>query len=877
MAWIRRITNLFRRNRLADEIRAELDSHLALRTEDNRALGMSPASARRNARVRFGNPQVIRENVTDADAVLGLEGFWLDLRYGLRQLRRNPGFATIAIGVLALGICASTAIFAFVDSVLIRPLPYRDPARLVGLFETNPLGPRFHLSYLDYLDWKRMTTTLETVEVYGGGPYAMQTSSGIERIDSMTASAGFFRLLGVQPVLGRDFRDGEDRPAAPNVALISYATWQKRYGGQTDVLGKTVTLDNVPITIIGVLPRDFSFAGAGRAEFWTALHADDKPDTRGEHSLSGLGKLKPDVTVAQAQADMSNVAAILAKQYPGYDDGRGATVPSWTEVVTGKLRPILILLMSGAVLLLVIACINVCSLLLVRAENRRREIAVRGALGASHSRLVRQFVVEGLLLSLSSAILGAAGAYGLMHTLVRLIPAGTLDAMPYLKSIGINPHVLLFGLAIALASSILFSIAPQLRISLDDVRSGLSQGGRSASGTAWRSFGPNLVALELCTAMVLLSGAGLLGRSFYRLMRADTGMQTDHLAMERISAYSLASYAKPYQQVALSHQIVDEIKRLPGVESAALTRQVPLGDVVGGTTNFTIVGRPPHKTGNEATMRQVSDGFFSTVRARLMRGRFFTDHDDASQPIVTIINQSFAHKYFPGEDPIGHRLSFDDSQPSWQIVGIVDNIREGPMDTEVGPALYTSFDQIPDNVFYVVARTAGDPALLLPTLEHTVHRINPDILVYAGETMDARIEKSQSAYLHRSAAWVVGGFAVIALLLGIVGLYGVIAYSVSQRTREIGVRMALGAQRSTVSAMVLAQAARLIAIGVCAGILCSLGAAMLMRSLLFGVAPWDATTLVAVGAVLTTSALLASYLPARRAASVNPIEALRVE
>ncbi len=877
MALLRRFCNLFRRNRLSAEIQSELESHIALRAEDNRASGMSPASARRDARVRFGNPQVVREHVSGADAALTLESLWLDLRYGFRQLRRNPGFAATAIGVLALGICASTAIFAFVDAVLIQPLPYSDPAHLVGLFETNPLGPRFHLSYLDYLDWKRMTTTLEAVEVYGGGPSAMQTSSGIERIDSMTVSAGFLRLLGVHPVLGRDFRDGEDRPAAPSTTLISYPTWQKRFGGQPDVLGKTITLNNVTTTIIGVLPRDFSFAGAGQAEFWTALHADDKPDTRGEHSLSGLGKLKPGVTVAQAQSDMSNVAAILAKQYPGYDDGRGATVLSWTEVVTGKLRPILIVLMSGAILLLVIACINVCSLLLVRAENRRREIAVRSALGAGRSRLIRQFVVEGLLLSISSSILGVAGAYGLMHVLVRLIPAGTLNAMPYLKSIGINPHILLFGSVVTLLTSILFSIAPQLRLSLDDVRNGLSQSGRSASGTAWRSFGANLVALELCTAMVLLSGAGLLGRSFYRLMRANTGMQTDHLAMVRISAYSLANYTKPYQQVAFSQQLVDDVKRLPGVQSAAITRQVPLGDVAGGTTSFEIVGRPPHQTGNEATMRQVSVGFFSTVRARLMRGRFFTNHDDATQPTVTIINQSFAHKYFPGEDPIGRRISFDDSQPAWQIVGIVDNIREGPMDTEVGPALYASFDQIPDNVFYVVARTAGDPALLLPTLEQTVRHINPDVLVYGGETMDSRIEKSQSAYLHRSAAWLVGGFAAIALLLGIVGLYGVIAYSVSQRTREIGVRMALGAQRSSVSAMVLAQAARLIAIGIAAGVVCSLGSAMLMRSLLFGIAPWDAATLTAVGVVLTVSALLASYLPARRAASVNPVEALRVE
>ncbi|MFC5864539.1 ADOP family duplicated permease [Acidicapsa dinghuensis] len=877
MAWTRRITNLFRRNRLADEIEAELDSHLALRADDNRISGMSPASARRDARVRFGNPQVVRESVTSADAALSLEGFWLDLRYGLRQLRRNPGFAATAIGVLALGICASTAIFAFVDAVLISPLPYRDPARIMGLFETNPLGPRFHLSYLDYLDWKRMNHTFDAIEAYDAGSLAMQSPTGIERVDEVTISAGFLRTLGISPLLGRDFRDGEDLPAAPSTALISYSVWQKRYGGQPDVLGKTVTIDNVTSTIVGVLPKDFYFAGAGPAEFWIVLHASDKADTRGEHNLSGLGKLKPGVTVAQAQADMSNVAAILAKQYPGYDDGRGATVVPWTEVVTGKLQSILLLLMCGAVLLLLIAGVNVSSLLLVRSENRRREIAVRGALGASRMRLVRQFVIEGLMLAATACVLGVGAAYGQIHVLVKLVPAGMLAAMPYLTQLGINLHVLGFALMVAILAAIQFSLTPLFRLSFETVREGLGQGGPSAAGTVWRHFGSNLVVVELCTAMVLLSGAGLLGRSFYRLMHADTGMQTDHLATLRITASSLASYAKPYQQVALSHQVLDEIRRLPGVESAAITRQVPLANVAGGSTTFNIVGRPPHQTGNEADMRQVSAGYFSTVRARLMRGRFFTEHDDATQPIVTIINQSFARKYFPGEDPIGRRLSFDDSQPAWQIAGIIDNIREGPMDAEVGPALYVPFDQVPDNVFYVVARTAGEPELILKTLEQTVRRINPDFLLYDGETMDNRIEKSQSAYLHRSAAWLVGGFAAIALLLGVIGLYGVIAYSVSQRTREIGVRMALGAQRSSVYAMVMGEAGRLIVIGVAAGLVCSIAAAMLMRSLLFGTAPWDVATLTAVGVILAASALTASYLPARRAASVNPIEALRVE
>ncbi len=428
-----------------------------------------------------------------------------------------------------------------------------------------------------------------------------------------------------------------------------------------------------------------------------------------------------------------------------------------------------------------------------------------------------------------------------------------------------------------LAAAVLFSLTPMLRLSFEQVREGLAQGGRSSAGTVWRHFGANLVVIELCTAMVLLSGAGLLGRSFYRLMRVDTGLQPDHLAILRLSAYDLPGYAKNYQQVAMGHRVVEEVKRLPGVESVAITHQIPIGNAAGGSTTFSIVGRPPRQTGNEANSRVVGASYFCTVRARLQHGRFFTDADDASKPPVMIINQSFVRTYFPGEDPLDKRVGFDDALPPARIIGVVDDIKEGSMDANVSPAFYTAFDQTPNNTFAVVVRTAGKPEAMLKTLEQTVRSIDPGFLIFETETMDERIQNSQSAYLHRSSAWLVGGFAAMALLLGVVGLYGVIAYSVSQRTREIGVRMALGAQRGTVYTMVIREAGRLIAIGVAAGLICSIASATLMRSLLFGTAPWDAATLVAVAAILTGSAMAASYLPARRAALVNPMEALRAE
>ena len=881
MSLFRRIANLFVRSSIDREIEAELRSHIEMRTADNLASGMSRQEARRDAAMRFGNLISTKENVTGMDVALAIEGFWADLRYACRQLRRNPGFAGIAIAVLTLGICTSVAIFAFVDAVLITPLPYANPSQLMGLYESNPLGPRFHLSYLDYLDWKRMNKSFRSIEAYDNKAFAMRTASGLERTDGAIVSAGFFSTLGVSPILGRDFRPSEDQPGAANVTLLSYAAWRNRYGGSPDVLGKTVDLDGQAFTIIAVLPKEFYFAQAGPAEFWTALHASTDPDSRGGHWLSAIGRLNDGVSPSTASAEMSRIAALLAKQYPDSDNGRGATVVPLTEVVTGNLRPILLLLMCGAILLLLIAGVNVSSLLLVRSENRRREIAVRGALGASRGRLIRQFVTEGLALALTGALLGAGAAYGAIHLLTRLVPANMLAAMPYLKGLGLNPHVLAFALAITIVIGALFSLTPVFRLKLDNVRDGLAGGGRTAAGTVWRHLGANLVVVELCIAMVLLSGAGLLGRSFYRLIHVGVGMETDHLAMLQLRTPQSPAYAKDAQIAALARRVVDEVKGLPGVQSVAIAQRAPLAGAQGGSTTFQIVGRPSHGLANEANDRVVSAGYFSTVRAQLVHGRFFTGADDATRPRVMIVNRSFAQKYFPGEDALGKQIGYNASELAAgspvEIVGVIDNIKEGPLDAEVAPTLYIPFEQGPDGTFNVVVRTAESPKAFLKTLEGTIRAIDSGFLIYGSETMEDRISESQSAYLHRSSAWLVGGFAALALLLGVVGLYGVIAYSVSQRTREIGVRMALGAQRGSVYQLVMSEAGRLVAVGVGAGLVCSVGAATLMRSMLFGTPPWDALTLSAVAVVLAASATLASYIPARRAASVNPVEALRAE
>jgi len=871
--FFRKLGKLLRREKFNRELEEEVAFHREQAEKSFRADGMAFEDARHAANRQFGNEARLRDESHET------VGFWFenmlqDFRFALRQLRKNPGFALTAILILTLGIGASVAIFGFVDAALIQPLPYKNPSQLVGIFETTPLGPRFHLSYLDYLDWKKFNKVFSSLEAYDNTSFLMSTVTGKQQVDGATVSDGFFRTLSVTPVLGRDFRAGEDLPSASPTVLLSYAAWQTRYGGRADVLGQAVTLGSTTNTIIGVLPQGFHFALVGPAEFWTTLHSSRTED-RGEHGLSGIARLRDGVSLQAASADISSIAAQLARQYPDADGDRGATILPLSEVIVGNFRPILLVLLSGATLLLLIACINVASLLLVRSESRKREIAVRGALGASPTRLVRQFITEGLLLVLMGSVLGIAEALAAMRLLIKLIPVSMISNMPYLQGLGLNGRVMAFVCGIMLIAALLFSVVPILSLSLDGIRDGLTEGGRTSAGTMWRRFGANLVVIELATAMVLLVGAGLLSKSFYRLLHTDIGMQPDHLAAMRILAPG-SGYAKDEQVVALGRQVMNRIASLPGVKSVAISHGLPVGGN-GGNTTFQVIGRPDTRAANYVDNRQVSFGYFTTLQARLLRGRFFTAAEDATKPRVAIINQAMARQYFSGEDPIGKRIVYDASDPQMEIVGVVDDIKEGPLDQTTNATMYVPFDQEPDRRFYVIVRTSKAEESVLPVLAGAIHQIDSGLMFSGEDTMTGRIHNSPSAYLHRSSAWLVGGFAAIALLLSVVGLYGVVAYSVSQRTREIGVRMALGAQRSIVCRLILGEAGWLAALGILAGLICSIGAATLMRKLLFGVQVWDVPTLFAMTLILAACILLASYLPARRAASVNPIEALRAE
>jgi predicted permease len=857
----------------------ELASHLEMHIADNVRSGMTPEEARRQAILQLGGVEQTQQAYRERGSLPFLESLQQDLRFAVRQFVKNPGFALTAILVLSLGIGACAAIFAFVDAALVKPLPYRDPARLAWVTEKVALIPRANLSYLDYLDWKSRNHVFSSLDVVSSSSLLLASPTGPVSVPIVRASDGIFRTFGVTPILGRDFRPGEDLPAAAPTVILSYSAWQKRFQGRSDVIGQTITASGLVYTIVGVLPKSFQFAPRGNAEFWTTLRPSSGCETRRScHDLVGFGRLKDGVTMQAALADMATIAAQLETAYPDSNRGQYASVEPIADVIVGDVRPILLLLLSGAALLLLIACVNVSSLLLVRFESRRREIAVRGALGASRRRLLRQFLTEGALLVGLGTVLGLAFAQIAIKILLHLISEDELASMPYLQGLAVNLHVISFSIGVAMLAAALFALVPVLRLTAaNELRHDLADGGRAGTGMLWRKFASNLVVVELAIAVVLLAGAGLLGKSFYRLLHVDVGFAPEHLATVDIAApHEL--FPNDEDHVAIQRHILESVSALPGVESAAVTSVSPV-TYNGNTTWFRIVGKPYNGEHNEVLEREVSPDFLRTLRARLVKGRYFTEAEDSTKPGVVWINQALARKYFPGEDPLGKKIGDTTlSQKSIaEIIGVVADVREGPLDDEIWPAIYYPFNQNPDTFFTLIVRTSQREETILPALVEAIHKVNPDLGTTNESTMRQHIDSSETAYLHRSSAWLVGGFASLALVLGVVGLYGVIAYSVGQRTKEIGVRMALGAQRSSVYQLVLKEAGWLTVAGVVTGLAGSVAAATLMRKLLFGVRSWDVPTLAGVAVVLASAALLASYIPARRAASVNPVEALRSE
>jgi predicted permease len=869
---------MFKRTRSTDDFAEEIKAHLELEADELKREGLSEDEARRRARLEFGNVSAAQERFYLKNRVAWVDNLVQDAKFAIRQLVKNPGFSVTAILVLALGIGACVAIFGFVDAALLKPLPYANPGRLMSVNEGSVESRRWPLSYPDYLDWQRLNQSFTSLDIYGGRGFLLRTPTGAEPVHGERVSGGFFQTLGVHPMLGRDFYPDENRPGGPNVVILSYGAWLNRFGARKDVIGQTVDLDKGAYTVIGVLPREFSFAPSGNAEFWVPLNNFSFHETmRTFYNFWGIGRLRDGVTIQTALAEMKAIAEQLKRQYGMTGPELSASVVPLSEIIIGEVRPILLSLLGGAGLLLLIACVNVGSLVLARSESRRREIALRGALGATRTRLVSQFVTEGLLLAGFGSLAGVIVAGIVMKFLARLVPKHMASSMPFLGGVGLNSHTGTFAAAIALMVSLLLAVTPILQLAFREIRDGLSDGDRGAAGRLWRRLGANLVVVELAVAVVLLAGAGLLGKSLYRLLHVPLGFDPNHLATAQVKA-SGTVYKADEQTSGLYREIVRRVSSLPGVESVGMTSMLPV-QCNCAIDRIHFPGRPYHGEHNDVDERHVSGEYLPTLKARLLRGRFFTDADDSSKPGVAVINQTLAQKYFPGEDPIGLRIANEEGgHPStWEIVGVVDDVREGPLDVETWPAEYFPISQTRDLFFSLAVRTGQDGGGVLPMIVSTLHQINPELSVSDEATMNEKIGGTQAALLHRFSAWLVGGFAAMALILGVVGLYGVVAYSVNRRTREIGVRMALGAQRSTVYRLVMQQAGWLTLAGLLIGLVCSVGTSMLIRKLLFGVEAWDGMTLGGVAVLLGLASVAASFLPARRAASVNPVEALRAE
>ena len=819
-----------------------------------------------------------------------------DLRFAIRQLLKHRGFACTAIAVLTLGIAASVAIFGFVDAALIRPLPYRNPSQLVTVFGTRPdlaqSQTRGAVSYLDFLDWRERSRAFESIAAYDvRAGFTVATLSGPQRVPGLRVTSGFFRTLGVTPLLGREFLPDEEGPSAPAAVILSYGAWQTRFGGNPDILGRTVTLQSPwlaaaePHVVVGVLPPDFHFTLAEHAELWATIRgAQACWGARRCRSLQAVARLDDSVSTQVASADMTALLDRVRREYP--DDHRIAEVAKLVplrDLMLGDVRPILLMLLSGAGLLLSIACINVMSLLLARTDGRTREIAVRNALGASSARLVMQFATEATVLAVIGGAFGLLLATWWMRFLASLLSADMISRMPYLQSIGLNLRVVAFAAAVSLIAALGLAFTPVLRIALAKPSTGLKEGGRGSGGMHRRRFGAYLVVAELTVALLLLVSAGLLGKSLYRLLHVDAGFNAEGLATVSVTPVSIrfgegnaAAKATQEPPQVLARRIAERLAALPGVQSVGYADLAPLGPGLAPSSTFWVFGRADgDQLKEDWPVRRISAGYFNALQATLLDGRYFSEEEIASGRPVMIINETAARRYFPGDDPIGRSIAFGSAASlAREVVGIVADIKDGPPETPAHPSAYVPFDQ---PAFTVIIRAPRSGPALFPPFVAAIREIRPDALVSEVTTMAERMNRLPSTSLHRSSAWLVGLFAAMAFVLSVVGLYGVVAYSVGRRTREIGVRMALGAQRRSVYRLILAEASWLIGLGTALGLLCAVTVATLMRHLLFGVQAWDLATLVTSAFLLIAAALGASYIPARRAASVNPLEALRAE
>jgi predicted permease len=808
-----------------------------------------------------------------------------DLRYALRALRQNMAVTLVAVLALALGIGANTAIFSVVHAVLLEPLPYADPARLVTL-----LGPRSHpLSPPDFLDIRNQARSFEGVAAAEGWTGNLSGRSTPEQIVGLHLSKDMFRVLGVPALRGRTFSRDDFEPGQGRVLVISCGLWQRRFGGAADAIGQTVVLDGEPYTLIGVMPASFQFTPfwVTQAEMWAPLDVSDRVTKRSFNSLRVFARLRPGVTAVTAQAEIDGICRNLARAYPDTNTNMQVLVEQLQEKVVGNIRPALLVILGAVGLVLLIACANVANIVLARATARQRETAIRLSLGAQRIRIARLFLTESVVLSILGAIPGLLLAtWGTNMLQVMLQPdPGANVRLEHWDSVAINAPVLGFTLLLSLATGILFGLAPALLASRQDLNDRLKEGGRSLTGGRGSGLRKGLVAAEVAIAIVLLVGSGLLMRSFLNLRDVNPGFDSKNLLTMTVSVAGQQQYAGP-QRENLYRRLVTALQGLPGVRSVAMTNHLPLvGDTWG--TNMAIEGRPIPTPGHEMNTiyRETGPNYFATMRIPLRKGREFNEHDNLNSPQVAIINETLAKSAWPNQDPIGKRITLDTTHPLWlTIVGVIKDVKQsnwtGPLDNEVYiPFLQdTEFlnSQHPWRAYVsIVIRTDSDAEALMPAVQQTIWSMDREMPVSRLQTMSHAV--GNVLWQSRFNLMLIGIFSAIAMILAVVGIYGVMAYEVAQRTQEIGIRMALGANRNGIVRLVFSQSLRMVLIGVIVGVGSALVLARLMTTMIYQVQPADPLTYVGVTALVFAVAALSALLPARRATRVDPIIALRYE